>query len=801
MLKNKCSIFLLFGITLFPVHQAKAQVPVGTVVGIASKYLSLLQSHQNDVIFAHDDIEERLDEHSKIAIIPFISHISYAKPIVPTQEEAQEQFESQQMIGRMLQEQFWDVFDNYKSDVFIQDIRITNKVLEDVGYFLHPGDFPPAYIAQLLQVDAVVLCTFDIHVDNSRTGWQNLTKALGDVAMSSLKGAVPGMQALQFVKNPNIIINLVTKPGEFFTKLKNGDISDLAIIAGGFLPEGPWQKVADVAAKNSKTIVKVAKGDTKNLISDLVKDNASLIGSELKLDNQVVNLIKNNSTSIQNVMQGNTKGLMFDLINNNVSTLTQQYIGEQNTLLTNAINNNTTIFANLATGNTKGIMKDFLDKNLSEAVTLIPGENVSFYSNLVIQNKDVVSKIVKGDFTGLTTQFLTQSSALLGESIPQEDAQKYLALLADKEKINLLLQGDTSTILTTLTEQGTELFGDQIQNVDIQKFAKLVGENKEIVSSIIEGDSNKMLASFLKTDNKLLGQELNLDQVNNLVNIVKDNGYSLETILDGSATGMLGNWVSDLGLKSEKDKNFVNNFSKALLENKDIVKSIFKEDRTALTKALGGIADKTQIDFIIKNKSKFNELVGLNSDEDFSILNKSGQDIEVMAYQLMQSKETLDGVMKGSPEEIYGSLKTGDDNASSSSVDKKLALKLSEGLLSERKNITTVMANAKINQMLLTDMIDLQFFDFGSDALLEDYETVSLRKKTVSQTTASILDPTLDPKDSTKMSINIFDKQNNDLLWQYINENSKARLYDLKKTLESVVNRINKRFPYFTKYK
>lgn len=98
-------------------------------------------------------------------------------------------------------------------------------------------------------------------------------------------------------------------------------------------------------------------------------------------------------------------------------------------------------------------------------------------------------------------------------------------------------------------------------------------------------------------------------------------------------------------------------------------------------------------------------------------------------------------------------------------------------------------------------MIDLQFYEFANDALLEDYENVSLRKKTISQTTASILDPTLDPKDSTKLSINIFDKNSDDLLWQYINQNSKARLYDMKNSLTSVVKRINKRFPYFTKYK
>lgn len=799
MLRKKCSVLLIFGMTLFPATASKAQV--GTVVSIASKYLTLLKSNQNDVIFAHEEIKDRLDEHSKIAIIPFISHISYSKPVVPTKEEAEQQFESQQMIGKMLQEQFWDVFDNYKSDVFLQDIRVTNKVLEDIGFFAHPDDFPPAYIAQLLQVDAVVICTFDIHVDNSKTGWQNLSKALGDVAMTSLKGSVPGMQALQFIKNPNAIINLVTKPGQFFTKLKNGDISELAQIAGGFLPEGPWQKVAEVATKNSNTIVKIAKGDTKNLISDLVKDNASFIGTELKLDPQMVSLIKNNSTSIQNVMQGNTKGLMFNLINDNVSSITQNYIGEQNSLITNAINNNTTVFAKLATGNTDGLMKDFLDKNLSTAVNLIPGENISTYTNLLVENKDMVGKVIKGDFSGLTNHFLTQGTALLGEAIPSEDAQKYLSLLANKDKITALLEGDTDAIFNTLTEQGLELFGDQIQNVDIQKFANLVGNNKEIVSSILEGDSNKLLGSFLKADPAILGAQLNNDQITNVLNVISTKGQSLESILGGSASGMMGSWLSDIGLDNIQDEGFIKDFSSNILKDQDLIKTIIKGDKNELVKSLGSKANSKQIDLILKNKSKFNELLGLNEDEDFTILNKTPEDIEVMAFQLMENKGTLDGIMKGASSEIFESLNTDDSNSSNFALNKKFATKISEGLTKDRKQITTVMANAKINNMLLTDMIDLQFFEFADDALLEDYENVSLRKKTVSQTTASILDPTLDPKDSTNLSINVFDKNSNDLLWQYINQNSKARLYDMKNSLQSVVKRINKRFPYFTKYK
>lgn len=799
MLRKKITFFFILMMTLFPALSVHSQV--GTVVSVASKYLTLLKSNQNDVIFAHEQINNRLDQHSKIAIIPFISHISYAKPSVPTKEEAEQQFESQQMIGKMLQEQFWDVFDNYKSDVFLQDIRVTNKVLEDVGFFAHPDDFPPSYLAQLLQVDAVVLCTFDIHVDNTKTGWQNLSKALGELAMTSIKGSVPGLQALQFIKNPDVIINLVTKPGVFFTKLKNGDISDLAQIAGGFLPEGPWQKVAEVAGKNSKTIVKIAKGDTQNLISDLVKDNASFIGAELKLDPQMVSLIKNNSTSIQKVMQGNTKGLMFNLINDNVNTITQKYIGEQNSLITSAINNNTTVLAKLATGNTDGLMKDFLDKNLSTAVNLIPGENVSTYTQLLVENKDMVGKVIKGDFSGLTTHFLTQSTALLGEAIPGADAQKYLSLLAEKDKVTALLNGDTNAIFATLTERGQELFGDQIQNVDLQKFASLVGNNKEIVSNIMAGDTKKLLGSFLKADPAILGAQLNNDQINNVLNVISTKGQALEGILGGSPSGMMESWLSDIGLNSLQDEGFIKDFSSNILKDQDLIKTIIKGDKNELAKTLGSKANSKQIDLILKNKSKFNGLLGLDEEEDFTILNKTPQDIEVMAFQLMENKGTLDGIMKGASGEIFKSLNTSGTGDSELVLPKKFATAISEGLTKDQKQITTVMANAKINNMLLNDMIDLQFFEFADDALLEDYENVSLRKKTVSQTTASLLNPTLDPKDSTRLSINIFDKNSDDLLWQYINENSKARLYDMKNTLQSVVKRINKRFPYFAKYK
>lgn len=1160
MLRRKCSILLLFGATLFPIAQFNGQIgQITSVISIASKYATLLKSNQNDVIYADENLDQEIEDHVKIAIIPFNTTISYIKPPEYTEEEAETQFENQQMVGKLLQEQFWDVFDNYKSEIYLQDIRITNKILQDIGYFLHPGDFPPSYLAKLLNVDAVLICTYDLEVDNQKTGWQNLSKAMSDLAISQLKGNIPGIHALKFIKNPNALIDVITKPGEFFQKLKSGDIAAITSIAGALLPEGNWQKVAEIAAKNSKTINKLAKGDTSNLFSDLVSNNASLLGSELNLNPQVVKLIQNNTKIVQNVMDGNTKGIMFDIISSNVGSITSKYAGEQNSFLNTAISNNASIIAKLATGDTSNLLQNVLDKNIGQVTSMIGGNNASFYSNLILNNKDLVGKALKGDFTSLTTDLLvnnisligeklplgeaqkyaallankdavkgllsgntqsiittlTQSGAqlfgdqignadvqkfakliannkdfiqstldgdpkkmlnsllskdsnilgtalssaqlgkfgeilnnnsdiivklasgdtsnllqdvlsknisslsgvvannsssfytdlivknqsliskamsgdfssfttdllmnntsLIGELLPAEEAQKYGALLNNKDAIKGLLSGDTQSIVTTLSEQGLALFGDQIGNVDVQKFAKLVGDNKEFLRSAVNGDTKNMLSSLFSKDSKILGTVLDKNQLGEFGNILIDNTEligklasgdasdalkdaltnnvgrlvgsigdestsfytnlilknkdNVSNIINGDVSGLvnlaltnstvilgdklntdeaqkytsilldknnisgllhlnqdeiLNNLTSNasqlfgnniegldiqkLGLFISNNKDFISNInsgnisnivtsllqqnrnlfgielnfsqigqfaqivssttgvlgnllkddsptgtlkawfsdlnlglddvamskaSDAILNNKDAVVSLLKGDKTALSGFLGN--NEKAADILINNRSKINSLLGISTDEDFTILNKTPEEIEVLAYKISESKGILNGIVKGDEQEIFANFES-PEVKEELGIDKHLYKQISKGLTQEQKTVAEVIVNSKINQMLLNDMIDLQFFDFGRDALSHKYDNVSLREKTFSQTTASILDPTLDPKDKSKFTINIFGKDDDRVLWQYINENSKTRIYDMSKTVANVIKRLNKNFPYF----
>lgn len=1161
MIKRKKSILLLFW--LFSAPLAHAQLgQITTVISIASKYATLLQSQQNDVIYADENLEDEIGEHTKVAIIPFNTMISYVKPPAEySQEDAEQQFENQQVIGKMLQEQFWDVFDNYKSEIYLQDIRITNKILQDIGYFLHPADFPPSYLAKLLQVDAVLVCTYDINVDNQKTGWQNLSKALGDLAMSQLKGTIPGIQALKFIKNPNAIIDAITKPGEFYEKLKSGDIAAIASIAGSLLPEGNWQKVADIAVKNSKTITKVAKGDTSNLFSDLVANNASLLGSELKLNPQVIKLIQNNSKIAQNIMDGNTKGLMFDIISSNVTSITSKYAEGQNSFLATTLGNNSSIIAKLATGDTSNLLQDVLDKNIGQVTGMIGGDNASFYSNLVLKNKDLVGKALKGDFTSLTTDLLANNISLIGEKLPLgeakkyaellsnkeaikgllsgntqsiiqtltqsgaqlfgdkigntdvqkfakiiannkeflqsaidgdpkkmlnsllskdsnllgtalssaqlgkfgeilnnnsdiivklasgdtsnllqdalnknigtltgsivgqsssfytdiilknkdlvakamsgdfasltsdllanntsligeklllEDAQKYAQLLGNKEAIKGLLAGDTQSILSTLTESGATLFGNQIENVDIQKLATLVGNNKDFLRHAMSGDTKNMLTSLLQKDNNILGAvldknqigqfgsilvdnsellskiatgetpdlkdilsqnigkivgstgdesssfytnlimknkdqiggvlkgdfsglissalvsntsslgenlspdiaekytsiltnkeaingllnldtdaiftnltqngtqlfgdkingveieklalfinnnqdfisninsgnnqniltsllqkdrslfgtALNFSQINELGQIINSKADIIENILgDSSAKGALSAWFGgqNIGL----DHNSISKASDLLLNNKDAISSLLKGDSTQLASLLGGDddANKTAV-ILINNKPKINQLLGIASDEDFSILTKTPEDLEVLAYQMSDSKNVLTGIIKGNENEITTGY-SDQELKNELGIDKVLLNQISQGLAKEQSVVSQVMVNSKINQMLLDEKIDLQFFDFGDNDLLHQNDNVQLRQKTFSQTTASILDPTLDPKDNSRFTINIFGKDSDKVYWQYINENKKTRLYDMGKTVANVIKRLNKSFPYF----
>lgn len=1159
MLKKKKSILVLFWLFFAPsMHAQLGQIT--TVVGMASKYATLLKSHQNDIIYADETLDAEISEHMKLAIIPFNTMITYVKQPSYTEEEATLQFENQQMVGKMMQEAFWDVFDNYQSEVDLQDIRITNKILQDIGYGLHPGDFPPSYLAQLLDVDAVLICTYDITVDNEKTGWQNLSKALSDLAVSQLKGNIPGLSALKFIKNPNVLIDAVTKPGAFYEKLKSGDISSITAVAGSLLPEGNWTKIADIAAKNSKTITKLAKGDTSNLFSDLVSNNAELLGSELKLNTQVVKLIQNNSKVAQNIIEGNTKGLMFDIISSNVGAITSKYVGEQNSFLATTIGNNSSIIAKLATGDTTNLLNELLDKNIGQVTSALGGNNASFYSNIILNNKELVGKALKGDFTSLTTdllannlalvseklpigdaqkyaqllsnkdavkgllsgntqsivQTLTQSgvamfgeqfggtdvqkfaniiannkaflesaiagnpkemlnsllskdsnllgtalssaqlgklgdilsnnsetiiklasgdtstllqdalnnnistimgstvgksssfytdlivknkdlvskavagdfssfasdllsnnTALLGEKLLPEDAKKYASLLADKEAIKKVLEGDSDTILATLTQSGVQIFGSEIENVDIQKFATLISANKDFLRQATNGDVKSMITTLLNKDSSILGSTLDKSQIGEFGSILVDNsqvlakivnGESIEAVKDvltenvsrivGSAgdgtasfytqiilnnkdnlnnvlkgdvshlvasalssdgtlqlgsgdfsgyasiltdksamnnllsldsdgilaslkekystqvnnqssnvdleklavfisanknfigdinsgapekiiTGLLQknrtvfgkelnfNQISELGEILATKKEVISNLlgdssaktmlstwlsgegisldvaastkvSELLITNKDVVSSVLKGDSAQLATLLGGSeADANTANILIKNKSKINQLLGIAEDEDFSILSKTPEELQVIAYKLSENKGVLDGIIKGDAEMIDQSYSNG-ELQEDLGIDKNLYKQIAKGLTQEQKTVAEVIVNSKVNQMLIKGEIDLQFFDFGDDVLSARYDNVSLREKTFSQTTASILDPTLDPKDQSKFTINIFGRNDDKVLWQYINDNSKTRLYDMNKTVANVVKRLNKNFPYFT---
>lgn len=779
---------------LISLFSLSTNAQVGIAVNVASNYLSLLQSKQNDVVYEHPSLRESIEEHLHIAILPFNSHLSYVVPKELTEEEALEQFETEQMLGKMLQEQFWDVFDNYDSEVYLQDIRITNKILQDIGYFTRKGEFPPSYLAQILQVDAVILCTFDIQVDNQRTGWQNLTKALGSLALSSVSGSVPGLDALKFIKDPQAIINIVTNPGEFYQKLKTGDLSALGELAGSMLPEGKWKKVAELAVKNSKTVMRVAQGDTKNLFGELVSNNASFLSSSLKINPTVTQLIQNNARIVDNVIAGNTQGLMFDLISSNVSSFTTEFVGTKSSALTQALTNNSTVIAKLATGDTSNLLQDVLSSNIGQVSGLIGGGSASYYTNLIVENKNVIEKVISGDFESIATDLLANNSELIGELIPLGDAGKYTSLLANKDVILGLLDGDPSTILSTLTESGMELFGEQFAGTDVEKFTTLLTEHRSLVESIASGDRSQLISAFLETSPELLAQNLDLGKVGDLVNIINNKGSLIQNLIGGGggAQNVLSGWL--MGRNSKLEAAKANKVSSALLGNKELLPTVLKGKREEVVAMVGG--DTEVADYLIENKGQVNELVGLRKEEDFTILGKSQEELDVLSYQIFAEESVMKGIINGDPNQIASNF-TPEQLRNDFGVDPEFFNGLSNSLIEEREQLSSVIVNSQVNQMLLAGLIDIQFFDFGVDALLESYENVYLRDKSVSQTLASILDPSSDPRDNIRLSINIFDKNSDENLWQYINEHKKAKLYDMNKTIEKIVKRVNKRFPYF----
>lgn len=788
MRSSKLSYFLAFVLLLS--IESKAQV--GQVINIASRYATLLKSYQNDIIYASDNSEAEFEEHLHIAILPFAAHISYVNPREIDEEEALEQFESEQMLGKMLQEQFWDVFDNYDSEVYLQDIRITNKILQDIGYFARKDQFPPSYLAQILQVDAVILCTFDIQIDNTRSGWQNLTKALGGLAMSQVTGFVPGLDALSFIQDPSAIIKIVSNPGEFYQKLKSGDLTVLVDVAGTMLPEGNWKKVATLVANNSQTINRVMQGDTKNLFGDLISNNISMISSELNLNPTVSRLISNNTSIVNNVISGNTQGLMFDIISNNVNTFTSEFIDSKNSLLSEAISNNSTIIAKLASGDTSNLLQDVLSNNISQISGLAGSSNQSFYTDLIINNKDIIGKVVSGDFNSIANELISNNLNLLGEVLPENGNQLFTSLISKKDAVESLLDGDFDSIFNTLTESGVELLGAEFEGTDIEKFANIISENKGLIKSIASGDKNELLKFAFQNSSSLLGETLDLDQANDFVNIINNKGSLIQDMINGDSSQLLSGFL--IGFDPNLDLGKASQISSVLMSNKDIIPIALKGNKEELLKL---VPDNKVAEYLIQNKSNLNQLIGLSQTTDFSILGKSEEDLEVLSYQLMENPDVIGGIISGDSGKIITGFSS-EQSGNNLQGDSEFIQELSKSLINEKTQISNVLVNSKINQMLLNGMIDIQFFDFGVDALLEEYENVYLRDKTVSQTLASILDPSTDPQDSTKVTINIFSKDSDEILWQYINQHDKARLYDMNRTVSKIINRVNKRFPYFT---
>lgn len=692
MLKRKKVILLFFWLCAAPYSYAQLG-QITTVIGIASKYATLLQSQQNNVIYADENLDDEIEEHTKIAIIPFNTMISYIKPPTYSAEDAEQQFENQQMVGKLLQEQFWDVFDNYKSEIYLQDIRITNKVLQDIGYFYHPADFPPSYLAKLLQVDAVVICTYDLEVDNQKTGWQNLSKAMTDLAMSQLKGTLPGIQALKFIKNPNAILDAVTKPGEFYQKLKSGDIGALTNIASSLLPEGNWKKIADIATNNSKTITKVVKGDTSNLFSDLVSNNASLLGSELKLSPQVTKLIQNNTKIVQHVIDRNTKGLMFDIISNNVTSITSKYASDQSSFLATTLSNNSSIIAKLATGDTSNLLNDVLDKNIGQVTSMVGGNNASFYSNLILKNKDLVGKALKGDFTSLTTDLLANNMSLIGEKLPLGEAQKYAELLSNKEAVKGLLSGNTQSIVQTLTQSGVQLFGDQFGNADVQKFAKIIANNKDFLQSGIDGDPKKMMTSLLSKDSNLLGTALSSAQLGKFQEIVDNNSDIIVKLASGDTSNLLQDVLNKnigtvTGSLVGKTSSF---YTDLIIKNKDLVGKAMSGDFNAFTtdlltnnSALLGeklLPEEAQkYAQLLSDKNAMKNLLTGNKEAILETLTESGPtlfgdkmenvDLQKFATLIADNKDFLRHAVNGDNKNMLISLLNKDNMILGSALDK-----------------------------------------------------------------------------------------------------------------------------------
>lgn len=152
--------------------------------------LSAVIFAQDKQIFESPKIQEFISSHKKVAILPFNATIGYRK--LPKDYDAAANKEAELKLGSEMQSGMYTYLLR-KSDDFtveVQDTERTNALLRKNNLMDKLAETAPEDLARILEVDAVIKCSYSYQKTKSEAGAIALTLLVGFGTGSVANGAL-----------------------------------------------------------------------------------------------------------------------------------------------------------------------------------------------------------------------------------------------------------------------------------------------------------------------------------------------------------------------------------------------------------------------------------------------------------------------------------------------------------------------------------------------------------------------------------------------------------------------------------
>jgi hypothetical protein len=150
-----------------------------TVLMLSFLLLSIRGNSQDKQIFESPKIQEFISTHKKVAILPFNATIGYRK--LPKDYNAEANKEEEMKLGYDMQSGMYTFLLRKISDysVEVQDIERTNILLKKNNLIDKLAETAPEELAKVLEVDAVIKCSYAYQKTKSEGGAIALTLLVG----------------------------------------------------------------------------------------------------------------------------------------------------------------------------------------------------------------------------------------------------------------------------------------------------------------------------------------------------------------------------------------------------------------------------------------------------------------------------------------------------------------------------------------------------------------------------------------------------------------------------------------------